>query len=159
LGLDVQSTFTNGAFTGVINAAMRVLNTGFWGYNSGGTTNDALKIVSANLGATMGVQNTNTSGFSGVEYLNATGTTKVFTGFNNSNGQEFRFNNIATGGYINFMINSNTALQVANSQNILIGTTTDAGTNGGKLQVGGSVTASSALARGSYLQQYFSSSS
>jgi hypothetical protein len=79
---------------------------GFAEYQSGSTANDAVKAVASNVGAVLGVQNLNASGFSGIEYLNQSGDVKVFTGFNNGNGQEFRFNNIATGGYINFIANS-----------------------------------------------------
>jgi hypothetical protein len=89
--------------------------------------NDALKLEVSNLGAVFGVQNSNASGFSGIEYLSNAGVPRVFTGFNNGNGQEFRFNNFASGGYIDFLISSTSALRIANTRNILINTTTDAG--------------------------------
>jgi hypothetical protein len=99
----------------------------FSGYNSGGTSSDALKLELTGGGAVLGIQNSNASGFSGVEYLNNAGSPRVFTGFNNSNGQEFRFNNFATNGYIDFLIGGTSGLRIANTRNILINTTTDAG--------------------------------
>jgi hypothetical protein len=97
----------------------------FSAYNSGGTANDALKIAASNLGATFGVQNTNAGGFSGVEYINNSGTVQVFTGFNNNNNQEFRFNNIASGGYIDFLISSTSALRIFNNRSVSINSNTD----------------------------------
>jgi hypothetical protein len=99
----------------------------FSGYNSGGSASDALKLELTNSGAVLGVQNSNASGFSGIEYLSNAGAVRVFTGFNNGNGQEFRFNNVASGGYIDFLIGSTSGLRIANTRNILINTTTDAG--------------------------------
>lgn len=88
-------------------------NTFVTGYTSGVSANDALKFVSNNLGAALGVQNSNASGFSGIEYLDAAGNVKVFTGYNNGGG-EFRFHHIA-GGPINFMVNGTTYLQANSS--------------------------------------------
>jgi hypothetical protein len=84
-----------------------------------------LKIAASNLGATFGVQNTNAGGFSGVEYINNSGTVQVFTGFNNNNNQEFRFNNIASGGYIDFLISSTSALRIFNNRSVSINSNTD----------------------------------
>jgi hypothetical protein len=92
-------------------------------YTSGGTTNDGTKLVTNNNGASFAVQNTNATGFSGIEYLNNSGSAGVFSGFNNNNLQEFRFNNVAASGYINFMIGGTTALHIANNRNVGIGTT------------------------------------
>lgn len=102
-------------------------------YNSSGLAIDAIKISNSGLGATFGVQNTNAGGFSGIEYFDQSGSMKVFSGFNNINGQEFRFNNIATGGYISFFTTTE-KMRLANNGNVLIGTTSD---NGAKLQVSG----------------------
>jgi hypothetical protein len=107
--------------------------------------NDALKLEVSNLGAVFGVQNSNASGFSGIEYLSNAGVPRVFTGFNNGNGQEFRFNNFASGGYIDFLIGSTSGLRIANTRNILINTTTDAGF---KLDVNGSSRATSLVING-----------
>ena len=115
----------------------------FSAYQSGTVANDALKITVSNDGASLGIQNSNASGFSGVEYLNSSGSPRVFTGFNNSNGQEFRFNNFASGGYIDFLISATSAFRIFNSRNIGIGTTTDAGFRtdiNGTLRVSGNLT-------------------
>lgn len=107
--------------------SLTVINSTFSPYNSGGTANDSLRISSSNLGASFGVQNTNASGYAGIEYIDNSGSVKVFTGFNNSNGQEFRFNNIASGGYIDFLIGGTTGLKLFNNRNVTIGSATDAG--------------------------------
>jgi len=108
------------------NGNVGIGNKTFSTYSSGGATpNDCLKLELTSDGAVLGVQNSNASGFSGVEYLNQSGAPRVFTGFNNANGQEFRFNNFASGGYIDFLISATSALRIANSRNILLGTSTD----------------------------------
>ena len=106
---------------------LTVINSTFSPYNSGGTANDSLKVSSSNLGASFGVQNTNASGYAGIEYIDNSGNVKVFTGFNNGNGQEFRFNNVASGGYIDFLIGGTTGLKLFNNRNVTIGSATDAG--------------------------------
>lgn len=128
------NTTTDSGFLLDVNGTARIatsltVTTGkaFSGYNSGGTASDALKLELTGNGAVLGIQNSNASGFSGVEYLNNAGAPRVFTGFNNSNGQEFRFNNFATGGYIDFLIGGTSSFRVFNSRNVGIGTTTDAG--------------------------------
>jgi len=124
---------TNAGYKLDVNGTARVqtslaVTTGktFSAYTSS-AANDALKLEVSNLGAVFGVQNSNASGFSGIEYLSNAGVPRVFTGFNNGNGQEFRFNNFASGGYIDFLISSTSGLRIANTRNILINTTTDAG--------------------------------
>lgn len=107
--------------------SLTVINSTFSSYNSGGTANDSLKVSSSNLGASFGVQNTNASGYAGIEYIDNSGNVKVFTGFNNGNGQEFRFNNVASGGYIDFLIGGTTGLKLFNNRNVTIGSATDAG--------------------------------
>jgi hypothetical protein len=125
-------TTTDAGFKLDVNGTARIVtslavSTGktFSPYQSGGTANDALKLELTGTGAVLGIQNSNATGFSGVEYLSNTGSPRVFTGFNNSNGQEFRFNNFATGGYIGFLIGGTSALRIANSRSVLIGTETD----------------------------------
>lgn len=73
-------------------------------YSSGGVTNDAVKVLGSTIGAPLGVQNNNASGFSGVEYFDNTGTVRVFTGYQISTG-EFRFNNFSAAPSIKFKIN------------------------------------------------------
>lgn len=91
-------------------------------YTSGGT-NDALKLRASSTGAVFGVQNTNASGFSGIEYIDNASSVKVFTGYNNDGTGEFRFNNIASNGYITFKIGSSDKLTIANSGNVGVGKT------------------------------------
>jgi hypothetical protein len=111
------ATASNGSNTFTIGS-----NKIFSQYNSGGTANDALKLSTTNLGAVFGVQNTNASGFSGIEYIDNANAVKVFTGYNNSGTGEFRFNNIASNGFITFKIGSADKLTIANSGNVGIDT-------------------------------------
>ena len=97
-------------------------NKTFSQYTSG-SANDALKLSLSSTGAVFGVQNTNASGFSGIEYLDNTGAVKVFTGYNNSGSGEFRFNNIATSGFFTFKIASSDKLTIANNGYVGIGQT------------------------------------
>ena len=64
-----------------------------------------------NAGAGFGLKNTNGTGYTGVEYYNASGALAVFTGYANATG-EFRFNNVAAGGYIDFKLASTSKLKV-----------------------------------------------
>jgi len=116
----------------------------FSAYQSGSTVNDALKLNVSNDGAVFGIQNSSATGFSGIEYLNNLGVSKVFTGFNNNDGQEFRFNNFATNGFIDFRIGGTSGLRLFTTRNVGIGTTTDAGFRldvNGTARVSGLVTA------------------
>jgi hypothetical protein len=135
--------------------SLTVINSTFSSYNSGGTANDSLRISSSNLGASFGVQNTNASGFAGIEYIDNSGSVKVFTGFNNSNGQEFRFNNIASGGYIDFLIGGTTGIKLFNNRNVTIGSATDGGQ---KLQVVGDTKITGATSAGNYSLSVYNSS-
>jgi hypothetical protein len=123
------ATASNGSNTFTIGS-----NKIFSEYNSGGTANDALKLSTTNLGAVFGVQNTNASGFSGIEYIDNSNAVKVFTGYNNSGNGEFRFNNVASNGFITFKIGSSDKLTIANTGNVGIGTTSP----NAKLDVNGS---------------------
>jgi hypothetical protein len=126
------NTTTDAGFKLDVNGTARVqtslaVTTGktFSAYTTGSTANDALKLTASTDGAVFGIHNSNALGFSGIEYLNAAGTSQVFTGFNNNNNQEFRFNNFATGGYIDFRIGGTSSLRIFNSRNVGINTTTD----------------------------------
>jgi len=125
-------TTTDAGFRLDVNGTARVqtslaVTTGktFSAYQSGSIANDALKLTASTDGAVFGIQNSNALGFSGIEYLNAAGASQVFTGFNNNNNQEFRFNNFATGGFIDFRIGGTSSLRIFNSRNVGINTTTD----------------------------------
>src|SRR5690349_791969 len=109
---------------------------GFAEYNSGGAT-DAIKAVGNNLGSNCGTQNLNANGFSGVEYFDHNGNVACFTGYNNGNPGEFRYNNVYSGGFFTFKIAGTDRFYVANSGNIGISTSSP----GEKLEVNGKVKA------------------
>ena len=70
-------------------------------------------VVAYNGGASMRTINTNPSGYSGIEYLNNSGSAVVFSGYNNGSTGEFRFNNVAgSNRRIRFLSNSNERLLV-----------------------------------------------
>jgi hypothetical protein len=98
---------------------------GFTTYNTGGVAGGrqpgGLKIVSKTNGGVFGIQNLDATGFSGIEYINNLSNIGVFTGFSNSNA-EYRVNNIAANGFINFLINGNSELYVKNNGNIGLST-------------------------------------
>lgn len=73
------------------------------------------------------VQNLGSSptSYSGMLFFDQNGALGQFQGFNNST-HEYRINNVASGGTINFMIGSQSRFLVANNGNIGIGTTTPA---------------------------------
>ncbi len=58
--------------------------------------------------------------YSGMLFYDQAGATAQFQGFNNST-HEYRINNVASGGAINFMIGSSSKLLVANNGNIGLG--------------------------------------
>jgi hypothetical protein len=128
-GADNRILFQNGGvlqqsanftFNTSTTALTLATNKTFSQYNTSGT-NDALKLSLSSAGAVFGVQNTNASGFSGIEYLDNTGAVRVFTGYNNSGNGEFRFNNVASNGFITFKIGSVDRLTVGNNGFVGIG--------------------------------------
>lgn len=95
------------------------------------------------------VKNTYSAGaFTGIEYADNSGSVKAFSGFQPSTG-EFRVNNVATGGYISFMLNGSSKMQVANNGNVGIGTTTPSKTLdvAGEMNVSGTLTAGNLIAK------------
>ena len=76
--------------------------------------------------APIGIQNMHASGYAGFELLDTAGSSVSFVGFNN-NTKEFRFNNTASGGYLDFMIGGASKVRVQNNGNVGIGTTAPAG--------------------------------
>jgi len=103
-------------------APLDVLHTQFTNTN-GQLTGFAVQ----NLGSTA-------TSYSGMLFYDQNGALGQFQGFNNAT-HEYRINNIASNGSINFMIGSSSKFYVANSGNIGLGTTTPAQ----KLSVAGTV--------------------
>jgi hemin uptake protein HemP len=97
--------------------SLGAVSKGFSEYNSGGAV-DAIKAVGSNSGANFGTQNLNAAGYSGIEYIDNAGSVAVFTGYRNGGSGEFRFNNVATSGYINFMIGSASKLVINNDGSV-----------------------------------------
>jgi hypothetical protein len=76
------------------------------------------------------VQNTNAAGYSGMLFYDQNGALGQFQGFGNST-HEYRINNIASGGTINFLIGSSSKFLVANNGNVTFtGMRTQASQNG-----------------------------
>jgi len=89
-------------------------NKGFAEYNSAGAL-EQIKVISSSAGAVFGVQNVNAAGYSGIEYLDNGGNLSVFTGYKNGGTGEFRFNNVATNGFITFKIAGVDKLTIGNN--------------------------------------------
>lgn len=125
VGLDVNPTFTNGAFTGVSNLAARftgrvnVVGNGTFGFIN------------------MSLQNTNASGWSEFNVLDSNGIVGGVFGWGNSSAialaNSLYFKSFRSGSYapILFAQDNGTAVNytmtISSSRNVLIGTTTDAG--------------------------------
>lgn len=100
------------------------------------TVDDGYTTIKYNgTGASLDLQNTNASGYSGIQYLNNSGSVGTFTGFYNLTN-EFRFNNIAASGFIDFQINSSSALRVNNNKTITLANAPIASANFGLANFG-----------------------
>jgi hypothetical protein len=106
---------------------------GFAEYQSGGTANDTVKLVNNSSGVALGVQNLNSSGYPGFEFVNHNGTSVGFFGLSNANG-EYRFNNTASNGFYNLLINSTSRFKILNNGNVQLSAASDSGDT---FQVGG----------------------
>jgi hypothetical protein len=129
VGLDINPTFTNGAFTGVTNLAIRTLSgrLSFTGAAGGGTLNLFTTNSTFLSNASNGVLTFNrnsSSGWQGIEHQ-VSGALMAYDAITTS-GEFRRFAN--SGGYFQtFYSNGVEAIRLSTSQNLLIGTTTDAG--------------------------------
>ena len=111
-----------GGFLGVNTTAPQDVITARFTSTDGALTGLAVQ----NLGATA-------TSYSGMLFYDQTGAVAQFQGFNNST-HEYRINNIATSGSINFMLGGTSMLQVAAGGNVGIGVAPTQ-----KLSVAGSV--------------------
>ena len=129
VGLDINPTFTNGAFTGVTNLAIRTLSgrLSFTGAAGNGTLNLFTTNSTFLSNASNGVLTFNrnsSSGWQGIEHQ-VSGALMAYDAITTS-GEFRRFAN--SGGYFQtFYSNGVEAMRLSTSQNLLIGTTTDAG--------------------------------
>jgi len=115
VGLDINPTFTNGAFTGVQNLAVRIAS-----------TTSIVRIDSSVVGS-----------FHGIEFSNS-GNIDTEIKQRPSTG-EFRISNgrfAGWGGFITLYTDTAERMRIGNNGNVLIGTTTDAGY---KLDVAGTI--------------------
>ena len=117
VGLDINPTFTNGAFTGVTNTALRV---------TGNTTLNGNINITSNNGSIIN-QNSYASNIFTVKAV--TNTTDIGGMIINSGTGDCRFGSFRVGGgyYTTFYVNNAEIIRLSTSNNVLIGTTTDAG--------------------------------
>lgn len=117
VGLDINPTFTNGAFTGVTNTALRV---------TGNTTLNGNINITSNNGSIIN-QNSYASNIFTVKAV--TNTTDIGGMIINSGTGDCRFGSFRVGGgyYTTFYVNNAELIRLSTSNNVLIGTTTDAG--------------------------------
>ena len=109
-GLGDSTMFQSGGYIGVgTTAPVDTMHVSFTD-GGGGVTGYAVQNKSGGAGA-----------YSGMLFYDQTGVLGQFQGFNNST-HEYRINNIASSGSINFMISSSSKFLVANSGNIGIST-------------------------------------
>jgi hypothetical protein len=127
VGLDINPTFTNGAFTGVTNLGLR----SFSGFNlhsygvAGGNNGHYLYAVTNNISATDGLLHFRRGGgYNGITRFQLGGSFQLSS---DDNTGEVRMSAGAGGYYSTFYSNGFEAMRIPTSRNVLIGTTTDAG--------------------------------
>ena len=117
-------------------------------YLGQGTTapKDALHVAFTDAGGAItgyAVQNLSAAGYSGMLFYDQNGALVQFQGFGNTT-HEYRINNIASGGTINFLIGSSSKLKVATNGNIGLGVASPAS----KLDVAGDINLTGTLNQG-----------
>ncbi len=143
VGLDINPTFTNGAFTGVTNLAARINGavSGITGYYTTGSTATQHYLELVSTSSTNGYVNfRRNGGANGVYAYQLNGGQASFSA-NASTGETTLFTS-SGGGFLNFFSNGSEAMRIPTSRNVLIGTTTDAGY---KLDVNGTARISGLL--------------
>jgi hypothetical protein len=97
--------------SGRIGGTFQIKNVTIGPYTSV-ASNDGLKFSGSGGSNLIGIQNTHATGYSGIEYMDAGGTIRVFTGHNNANTGEFRFNNTISSGVFKFLINGTQRIDI-----------------------------------------------
>lgn len=88
-------------------------------YTSGSSSNDAKYFFGNSTAENFGVQNLNSSGFSGIDYLDNSGVPQVRTGWSNGSAL-FKTDIISSGGYSTFSVAGSEKLRI-NSTGVAIG--------------------------------------
>lgn len=122
VGLDINPTFTNGAFTGVTNLGLR----SFSGFNLFSQGNGHyLYAITNNISATDGLLHFRRGGgYNGITRFQLGGSFQLSS---DDGSGEVRLNVGGGGYYQTFYSNGSEAMRIPTSRNVLIGTTTDAG--------------------------------
>ena len=106
VGLDINPTFTNGAFTGVQNVALRVTS-----------VTPIVRLDSSAIGSFHGIEFRNTGSIDAeIKQLPSSGEFRI------SNGRS-----VGWGGFITFYTDTVERMRIRNNGNVLIGATADAG--------------------------------
>jgi hypothetical protein len=171
VGLDVNSTFTNGAFTGVSNIGIRVSNSILIGSTllSTNTTAFPLQVNLTNASSNVGAiwRNAASSGYTSFRFYNDqnSGSRALEMGYSGSAyigsiisggiaGESAYMS--STGSYpLQFGTNNTTRAIITSGGNVLIGTATDGGQ---KLQVVGDTKITGATSAGNYSLSVYNSS-
>jgi len=132
VGLDIAPTFTLGAFTGTSSIALRVQGT----LTAVGPINSVIQHTAL----------TNYVGFGGFQLNVSGGSERAFAKLNPDSG-EFKVGTTGSGYFTTIHTSGTERLRIFTNGNLALGTSTD---SLAKLTVAGSITASSAIARGVY---------
>lgn len=114
------------------------------GFYKHASANETVAVTSS-TGATFGIQNTNSSGLSALEFYDNSGTSIASAGYTNGGSGEFRINNVASSAYMDFKISSTSALRINNNRTI---TAAVYGAGIGQFDGSGNLSSSTVLANG-----------